>query len=58
MPFLPGMIKEEDLHVMLKRVADQDSVLQQIANFLLDHLEVLPCEVRESQDVTSSISKI
>ena len=41
------MIKEEDLHVVLECVADQDSVLQQIAYFLLDHLEIVACNVRK-----------
>jgi len=38
---LARMIEEQDLHVVLEGVANQDSVLQQIAHLLLHYLEIL-----------------
>jgi hypothetical protein len=35
------MIEEQDLHVVLEGVTNQDPVLQQIAHLLLHYLEVL-----------------
>lgn len=38
---LPRVVEEQDLEVVLQRVADEDSALEEIAHLLLNNFEIL-----------------